>query len=295
MSNTQETKNRRRSPLAKPISNKCASLSQAAASEVVQATVSAHISAVCAGALRHLDEIIASTATAVSTPDAKSSPALPPVSDTNAAIQKGHERSRVGPAGEELIGNITSGEGSGGAGGGAHYTDRSQQQDVHDCGGEKDGEVAAEGGAQQAITREGGDAGRTEDSDRDCCTPVAAAIGTANAEAASSTLLDLPGTTAVGAAATDGNDNEHWWEEDEEEERERDEEHNNSTINRFWTGPSVRADKVAGGGEGGEADGGCWLRRRGREAPFLRLLVGSQVGRSRCRGRWSCPWASLLL
>ncbi|CAN0301487.1 unnamed protein product, partial [Ectocarpus sp. 13 AM-2016] len=64
----------RLAPLAKVLGESCvgmkretplhlASGSQAAASEVVQATVAAHISAVCTTALRHREEIIATTIT----------------------------------------------------------------------------------------------------------------------------------------------------------------------------------------------------------------------------------------
>ncbi|CAM9491829.1 unnamed protein product, partial [Scytosiphon promiscuus] len=289
----------RLAPLAKVLGESCGGLkreaplqlasgSQAAASEVVQATVSAHISAVCAGALRHRDEIVASTSTAASTIETKCSPSSSTTSDTSrsatATPSGGNERYREGRDGEALSGNGDDGDGGGGAGDDADPANGLEQHQMSKPASEEHGAVRPEEGEKQAIRQEGEHAGRNECSG-DGCPPQVAAVD-ADTVAAASELPPAPDvlittTTPGRTAATDGDDHGHWWEEDEEDEQESDEGDRvgaaTSAINRLWTGSLVRADEPAQGGSGGKMEASRWLRRRGKDVYFLQSLVRSQA------------------
>ncbi|CBJ27555.1 DENN (ISS) [Ectocarpus siliculosus] len=233
----------RLAPLAKVLGESCvgvkretplhlASGSQAAASEVVQATVAAHISAVCTTALRHRKEIIAPTITPTSMLDAEG---LTPTSS---------------------------------------FTESMSSADAT-----VDGDDAGHAGGE-ALERGGGVGG-----------PHAGSCGGGDSSADSCDHNGVGGGDVEPAAHDDADDD--WWEEDEEdsegkggcEKNSGQTETAASATHGAWWGTAGKGEKSQGGGGRGGGRGGRgvgsgtsrWMRRREREAPFLRLLVRSQA------------------
>lgn len=119
-----------------------------------------------------------------------------------------------------------------------------------------------------------------------------------SADAAPSPPRDAGPTASATVAppaspAEDGGEDDHnevWWEEDDEDEEEEGGGARPGAavagLNKLWRGTAAsRAGTENGGGEGGAAGSRRWIHRREREAPFLRLLVGSQV-----RPVWRCAF-----
>ena len=287
---------------------------------MVQATVAAHISAICTGALRHREEIVDTTSSSSSPPSSSNASPSPsavtctPRKTEGLPTRSAPKRPRAPPsratgAAECDGGRSTEGRRSDEPGRRAGVAPpglllRKEGSEDLECVDTKDHHEKGEGG-EGAMDAAAG-------------TPSAPQRGTAPAALATVTT---PARSSSSAAEDDGEDdhNEGWWEEDdddddddddeeeeEEEEAEEAEGHKKKEegreaarpaitavagLNKLWRGTAAaaaasRAGTAAKKGDGrkrgkraaGGARSGRWMQRREREAPFLRLLVGSQVG-----------------
>jgi len=243
---------------------------------VVQATVAAHISAICAGALKHRESIIDTAASTATTASKPGSSTLAPPEHGDTAPSPTAAASEVGESGgfdhagaapeREDDADVPSSGGGGGiraAGGDAGTEGRAH-------GHRKEDDCAEEPVGGQGETR------RTNQEEPDT---TAAATGAAapGAPGAPGATTDLVSVDAAGDP-----DNDDWWEEDEEGDDERDQgvrPNGGAGTGALWRGKAGRTDAANAGPEGGGnfAGSSLWIRRREREIPFLRLLVSSQV------------------
>lgn len=274
---------------------------KAAASEVVQATVAAHISAICAGALRFRDEIVATTTrpTPAAIPETEGVTPEPILAESvfsaTTAATGGRGDCIEAPAGEALERRgfeggpaaVICSRGGGGGGGGeiggfagsACHLRYEKKYEAHDqvrAAHEKDTERLKEG-------RREGDGGAEETEETDSPSPAADTVPSSTSTAAPT----APAATSPTAADDDDDgddDNGQWWEEDEEDDEEElvceqgVQSDGTAGINKLWRGTTARSKTSNnGGGAGGETSTSRWIRRREREIPFLGLLVRSQV------------------
>ncbi|CAM9690413.1 unnamed protein product [Ectocarpus sp. 12 AP-2014] len=312
----------RLAPLAKVLGESCvgmkretplhlASGSQAAASEVVQATVAAHISAVCTTALRHREEIIATTITPKSTPDVGGLTPTSSFTEFMSSIDTTAEGDGVGHAGGEALerGGVVGGPHAGSCGGGDSSADGcdhngvgggdieppGHEHQMQKCIAEQKRSPDTKGGeANQLEEREINMPQSAEDGAGEEPPAVnAAAVGSTEASSSPNSLVETDAADHAASAGDDGDDDDDWWEEDEEDSEgkdggEKDIGHIDtaaSATHGAWWGTAGKGVKSQGGGEGREVRGvgsgtsstSRWMRRREREAPFLRLLVRSQA------------------
>lgn len=225
---------------------------------MVQATVAAHISTICAGALRHYDEISAAPATALTglgnaldeTFQATTAP----------STARGDGGGCVGPStkGVRACVGLDNGNGCGGRGGGG---------DGGGGGGGGGGGCGGGRGHGDVGDIDGGGGGGGDGGDGACTVPMG--LAPKNGESSS----DAAGGQGLSSGRQPGNaekreeeekeveedGDEHWWTDDEDIGKENE-----------------LTDAIESDARG---TGGGWMRRRRRVMPFLRLLVRSQVGR----------------
>ena len=263
---------------------------------MVQATVAAHISAICAGALRHRESIIETAATATSDLLAGSSAlaprhvdtiSMPTTPSTMAAAEVdgypviGHVD--AAPGSKDIAGGPSGGgssSGGGGGGGGAGCGGRTVGRDA-DTGGHAHERGREEGADEFDVegTREGQGETRHQTNQRDPDTEAAVATAVAPSGVTMPTAAD-PGSVSAGG---DPGNNDDWWEEDEEEQDDRDGQPRPGGVagaSALWRGKAGRSDAATAPRREGcevQSESSRWIRRREREIPFLRLLVGSQV------------------
>lgn len=259
---------------------------------MVQATVAAHISAICAGALRYRDEIVAATTkpspAAATTPETEVEvtpvPVLgAPLSSAVATAADGRGYLHKVPVGEALehgggivgddpgagICSLTVG---GNYGTGSDPAGHLQHTETYDEAHEYD--VRATSDNNSGEPKEGsngaGVGGTQEPEEVDACTPAAVTVSsspsTAYVVAAFAAEASPPTATAGAAAAADDDDDSgQWWEEDEEDDEEEEEQQHVSLervgnedagagINKLWRGATAATSKTSknGGGAGGE-------------------------------------------
>lgn len=273
---------------------------------MVQATVAAHISAICAGALRYRDEILAATSKSKSAATPETEAVATPVplpadyaSCATTTTTHGRDGCLESPGGRALErGGITGGLGSeicgdrdgccggeSGGGGGADpaghpHHERKVEAQEHVC------ETSEEDSKELEERKREGDGGTEETEETNASTPATAAAAAAAFSSRSSTACAAPAATSPTAVAYD-TENGQWWEEDEEDEEDYEEEKvceegaqtdDAAGRTKTWRGTtSIPKTSNTGGGAGGGTGSSRWIRRREREIPFLGLLVRSQV------------------
>lgn len=226
---------------------------------MVQATVAAHISAICTGALRHREDIIETTCGTFVASCAPQTEGLtaPAAKDPDAATSRAATNAdRGGRCVEDRAGEVQECSGEGGS------------ADVNPVVLQQKNGSRGDHGLVWKETEKGEE---SEDRTASAATPFC--LGAASI---------TPNTLAPGSAADDDiGHNEDWWEEDDEAEEECQEGGRSSGVaglNKLWGGTAARTRTAKKGARGGGAAGNSrWIRRREREAPFLRLLVSSQV------------------
>ena len=226
---------------------------------MVQATVAAHISTICAGALRHYDAITAAPATA---PTGSLGNALDETFQATAgpgtARGGGGDCTGRSPNDARACVGLENDDGCGGRGGGGG---------VGGGGGDGGGCGGGHGHGGIGDIGGGGGGGRGGGGGDGACT---APMGLAPMNRESSS--DTAGGQGQSGRRQPGNAEKR---EDEEEVEEDGDEH-------WWT-DDEDIGKENEPTEAMESDprgpGGGWMRRRRRVMPFLRLLVRSQVGR----------------
>lgn len=238
---------------------------------MVQATVAAHISAICTGALRHRDEIIGSkTRAGARTPQAKEGlipiPKLPDSTCRAAAAADGGEHCVQGRAGAVQACGDRGGSANGDPAGLLQQKEKGGEDHGHHVVEHHDGE----GGEEES---EGSAAPATAPS----------SPGTDPTIRRAPTMTTTTPDSVV-PDDDDGGHNEDWWEEDDEGEQEQEGGGGArpgaavAGLNKLlWMGAAARTGAGEGGRKEGAAGGRQWIHRREREAPFLRLLVSSQV------------------
>lgn len=281
---------------------------------MVQATVAAHISAVCTTALRHREEIIATTITPTSMLDAEGLTPTSSFTESMSSADTTVDGDGAGHAGGEALerGGVVGGPHAGSCGGGDSSADSCDHNgvgggDVEPAGREHQMKkcIAEQKrspdtkGANQLEEREANKPQLTEGGDGEEAAAVdAAAVGSTEASSSPHTLVETDAADHAASAEDDDADDD-WWEEDEEDREGKDGCEKNSgqtetvasATHGAWWGTAGKGEKSQGGGgrgRGGARGGGGagrgvgsgtsrWMRRREREAPFLCLLVRSQV------------------
>lgn len=275
---------------------------------MVQATVAAHISAVCTTALRHREDIIATTIPLTSTPDAEGLTPTPSFTESMSSADTAVEGDDAGNAGSEALepGGIVGGPHAGSCGGGDSSADSCDRNGVG--GGDVDpagrGHLMKAGNGtwnrspdtkrgeeNQLEEREEKIPQLTEDGRGEEAAAIdAASVGSTDASPLPNTPVETDAADRT-AAAEDDDDDDDWWEEDEEDREGKEgcekssgrTETAGSATHGAWWGTAGKAEKPQEGRGGVVAwrlvgsGTSRWMRRREREAPFLRLLVRSQV------------------